>query len=145
MTRSIHASGGSASQASNDDARIRAQIAERVRAVRAKDEGGLLALYAPDVVTFDVVAPLVNRGIEAIRTRVVEWLGSFETAIDYDVQDVHLVVSGDVALDHHLTHVKGTNKQGVKIDMLFRETIGYRLCDSKWLVVHQHSSVPFDR
>lgn len=127
-----------------DEAPLRDAIRRRVEAVRAKDVDALLALYADEVVTFDMVTPLVNAGLDAVRARVVEWFGSFTTPIAYDLDAQQLVVAGDAAFDHHLTHVRGTNKQGQAIDMWFRETMGYRKVDGAWRVVHQHSSVPFD-
>ena len=128
----------------SDAAAIRAGIDDRVRAVRAKDVETLMAWYAPDVVAFDLVAPLAHRGAGGVRKRVAEWFASFRTAIDYEVRDVDLFLAGDVAFDHHLTHVRGTSASGAAIDMWFRETVGYRKLDGRWMVTHQHSSVPFD-
>jgi ketosteroid isomerase-like protein len=127
-----------------DSAELRAGIEERVRAVRAKDVDGLMAAYAQDVVTFDLVAPFANRDASAVRKRVTDWFSSFQTSIDYEVRDVTLFVAGDVAYEHHFTRVRGMAKSGAKIDMWFRETVGYRKADGRWKVTHQHSSVPFD-
>jgi sulfate adenylyltransferase subunit 1 len=138
---------GSLSQASStsvDDVAIHAAIEERVRAVRAKDVDVLMSAYATDVVAFDLVGPIATTGSSAVRKRVIEWFSSFETPIEYEVRDVSLVVSGDVAFDHHLTHVRGTGNAGQTIDMWFRETVGYRKIDGRWKVTHQHSSVPLD-
>jgi len=53
------------------------------------------------------------------------------------------VIAGDIAFDHHFTHVHGVTKQGQKIEMWFRETLGYRRVEPhRWLCVHQHSSAP---
>ena len=134
----------SSSAPDSADAQIRAHIEARVRAVRSKDVEGLLAGYADDVRTFDMVVPLANVGREAVRRRVVEWFSSFETAIDYEIREIQLAASGDVAFDHHLTHVRGRNTAGDTVDMWFRETVGYRRTGGRWLVTHQHSSVPFD-
>jgi len=123
---------------------IRAEIADRVRAVREKNVEGLLAHYAPEVATFDLVAPLRNLGAAAVRKRVSEWFASFRTAIDYEIRDANISAAGDVAFDHHLTHVRGTSQSGDSIDMWFRETVGYRRVGGRWLVTHQHSSVPLD-
>ncbi|MFT3693750.1 MAG: nuclear transport factor 2 family protein [Kofleriaceae bacterium] len=129
----------------SSEADLRDLIDERVRAIRAKDLDAVLAGYAEDVITFDLVAPLANRGKAAVRKRLAEWLGSFETALDYELRDVTLAIAGDVAFDHHVTHVHGTNKQGQTIEMWFRETLGYRRgSDGTWRCVHQHSSSPFD-
>ena len=127
-----------------DTESLHAQIEERLRAVRTKDVDALLIHYASDVTTFDLVPPLVNRGVDGVRRRLVEWFGSFRTDIDYEIRDIDLAVSGDVAFDSHLTHVHATTIAGNTIDMWFRETIGYRKIGARWLVVHQHSSVPFD-
>jgi uncharacterized protein (TIGR02246 family) len=126
------------------DAELHAVIAERVRAVRAKDVEGLLSGYAPEVATFDLVVPLASQGIEAVRKRVTEWFASFQTPIEYEIRDVTLQRSGDLAFEHHFTHVQGTNRHGDTIDMWFRETVGYRRLDGRWRVTHQHSSVPLD-
>jgi uncharacterized protein (TIGR02246 family) len=127
-----------------DSAEIRAGIEARVKAVRAKDVEALMTSYAPEVVTFDIVAPLSNETSEAVRRRVTDWFSSFQSSIDYEIRDVNLSVDGDVAFDHHFTRVRGTNRSGAKIDMWFRETVGYRKIDGRWMITHQHSSVPFD-
>jgi sulfate adenylyltransferase large subunit/uncharacterized protein (TIGR02246 family) len=132
-----------ASATSADDAAIHAAIEERVRAVRTKDLDGLMSAYATDVVAFDLVGPIAT-GSSAVRKRVIEWFSSFKTPIECEVRDVSLVVAGDVAFDHHLTHVRGTSNAGQTIDMWFRETVGYRKVDGRWKVTHQHSSVPLD-
>jgi uncharacterized protein (TIGR02246 family) len=121
-----------------------AVIEARIRAVRAKDLEGTLRLYAEDVVAFDLVAPLEHRGRNGLKSRLETWFASFATNIDYELRDITLSVSGDVAFDHHLTHVHATNTSEQVIDMWFRESIGYRRVNGHWLVVHQHSSVPMN-
>jgi uncharacterized protein (TIGR02246 family) len=129
---------------SNDLDQIRALIDERVRAVRAKDVDAVLRGYAADVVTFDFIAPLSNRGVDTVRLRLTDWFSSFATPIDYELKDVTISVAGDVAFDHHVTHVRGASDGGAKVDMWFRETIGYRKIDGRWQATHQHSSSPVD-
>jgi ketosteroid isomerase-like protein len=128
----------------SDVAELRAGTEERVRAVRAKDVEALLSSYADDVVTFDLVAPLSNVGADAVRQRVTEWFASFQGSIEYEIRDASCAIAGDLAFEHHLTHVRGTTTAGAKIDMWFRETVGFRRLGARWKVTHQHSSVPFD-
>jgi uncharacterized protein (TIGR02246 family) len=123
---------------------IRQAIDRRVEAVRRKDVNGLLALYAREVLTFDLVVPLRNAGVDAVRRRVESWFASFRTAIEYELRDVRIAGSGDLAYDHHLVHVRGTTHTGNAVDMWFRETVGYERRAGVWLVTHQHSSVPID-
>lgn len=127
-----------------DERLLRQNIDARIRAVRERNAEALLALYAPQLISFDMVAPLQNRGLDAVRKRVEQWFGSFVGPIDYELREIEIEVSGQVAFDHHLTHVKGQNKEGVDVNMWFRETVGYRKLDGVWRVTHQHSSVPFD-
>jgi uncharacterized protein (TIGR02246 family) len=128
----------------SDEAQILAGIADRVQAIRSKDVDRLMANYAPDVATFDIVTPLRNIGSGPVRKRVVDWFSSFRTPIEYEIQNVSLAISGDVAFDHHLTNVHGTSQTGQTIDMWFRETVGYRKVEGRWRITHQHSSVPID-
>jgi ketosteroid isomerase-like protein len=128
----------------NDESAIRVSIEARARAIRARDVDALVAFYAPDVKTFDLVTPLASDGIEALRCRVTEWFSSFTSPIEYRVRKIELFVAGDVAFEHHLVHVEGWNKLGRHIRMWFRESVGYKKMDGVWRVVHQHSSVPMD-
>jgi ketosteroid isomerase-like protein len=123
---------------------LRAAIEERIRAVRAKDANAVLSHYAADVTTFDLVAPLENVGTAAVRQRLVGWFDSFDGPLGYEIAHLQLVTSGEIAFDHHFTHVRGATRDGKKIDMWFRETLGYRFSGGRWLVTHQHTSVPFD-
>ena len=51
----------------DDEAELRESIDARIRAVRVKRMSRAHVGYASDVVTFDVVAPLVNKGVDAVR------------------------------------------------------------------------------
>ena len=50
-----------------NEAAIRELIDGFVEAVRAKDINGVMSVYAPDLVAFDVVPPLQYVGAEAFR------------------------------------------------------------------------------
>jgi ketosteroid isomerase-like protein len=127
-----------------DETLLRAEIEGRADATRAKDVEGVLDKYASDVVAFDVIAPLQNDGPAALRKRLIAWLASFKSVLEYDFAELSLAVAGDVAFDHHLTKVHGVNQSGQTIDMWFRETVCYRRIGGKWKITHQHSSVPID-
>jgi ketosteroid isomerase-like protein len=46
-------------------------------------------------------------------------------------------------LTHALSHVTGTLKDKATVDMWFRTTLGFRRIGGRWLIVHEHGSVPF--
>ncbi len=76
--------------------------------------------------------------------RLQEWFASFTTSIEYEQRDSELSLAGNVAFGRHFTHVRGTNVAGDRVDMWYRETLGYRKDGGTWKIVHQHSSVPLD-
>ena len=43
-----------------------------------------------------------------------------------------------------LSRVRGTLKTGDPVDMWFRKTLGLQKRGGRWLIVHDHGSVPFD-
>jgi uncharacterized protein (TIGR02246 family) len=127
-----------------DEAQIRRLIENKLEAVRAKDVDGATSHYAPDVLSFDVVNPLQYIGADAIRKRLEAWFSSFQGSIGLEIRDLSITVGEAVAFSHCLSHVSATKADGVKLDMWWRETACYRKIEGKWIITHQHSSVPFD-
>ncbi|MDQ3779565.1 MAG: nuclear transport factor 2 family protein [Chloroflexota bacterium] len=103
-----------------------------------------MANVAPDVVSFDIVNPLRYRGADAGRDRLEEWFASFQGPIDYELRDLSIAAGDDVAFCYSLNRVSGTKLDGEKIVMWWRATVCYRKIRGRWLVTHEHSSVPFD-
>ncbi|WP_310397742.1 SgcJ/EcaC family oxidoreductase [Hymenobacter sp.] len=132
------------SDIATEETQIRELIDAGARAVRAKDIDGLMPAYAPEVVSFDVVGRLHYQGAAAVRKRTEEWFASFEGPISYEVSDLSVSITPDMAFCHRINHVRATKNDGGHLDMRWRETTCYRRRGGQWLIVHQHSSVPFD-
>jgi uncharacterized protein (TIGR02246 family) len=128
----------------SSEAQIRQIISGWADAVRAKDAAGLIAHVAPDVLLFDVVKPLRSTGSDALAKRAEQWLSAFEGPVEYEVRDLNISAGDDVAFCHSLNRVNGTTRTGTRIDMWWRATVCFRQVDEKWMVTHEHSSVPFD-
>lgn len=128
----------------SSEAEIRQIIESRADAVRKGNVDAMTADVADDVTAFDVVAPLRRIGNAASKARAAEWLASYEGAIGWESRDVEVLVDGDVAFSHSLSHVTGTLKSGTEVDMWFRTTLGLQRRSGRWLIVHEHSSSPFD-
>lgn len=127
------------------EAELRALIDERARAIRAKDVDAVLSVYLLEVLVFDVVGPLRHTGRESVRERLEAWLSQFrEGPIGYELRDLRLTVGGDAAFSHCLSHVDATMPDGNRIDMWWRATSCFARIDGRWMVTHEHSSVPFD-
>src|SRR5690349_14733791 len=64
---------------------IRAVIDAIIKAVRTTDVEAFLRHAAPDIVVFDMLAPLEQKGWDAVRRSWRVALGPFEGVIEYDV------------------------------------------------------------
>ena len=93
---------------------------------------------------FDVVNPLQRVGSEAAKQRLAEWFSTFQGPIGYELRDLSITAGEDVAFSHSLNRVSATTTDGEKLDMWWRATVCYRKLDGRWMVTHEHASVPFD-
>jgi ketosteroid isomerase-like protein len=123
---------------------LRALMDNLAQAIRSRDADALMAHYAADVLAFDLLPPLQYRGADAVRKRVSEWFSSFEGSIGFEMRNLNIAAGDGIAFCYSLNGVSGTNMRGEKIDMWWRATNCFRKVDGKWLVVHAHSSEPFD-
>jgi uncharacterized protein (TIGR02246 family) len=125
-------------------AEIRTLLESWSEAARAKDVDRLMSLYSPDIVYFDVVPPLQYAGSDAVRANFLRWFGGFESSIGQEIRDPHILVSGDIAVAHMLVRASGTLKDGREVGYWVRATVGCKRSDHKWLITHEHISLPFD-
>lgn len=127
-----------------DEVQIRKLIDDRTRAMHDKDLNGLISHYATDIVEFDAVNLLQYHGLGGPKKRAEEWFGAYDGPISYEVRDLNITAGNEVAFCHFLYRIRGTMKNGSKVDMWLRATLGLRKIDGQWLVTHEHSSVPFE-
>lgn len=129
----------------NDAETIARIIEARAQAVRAGQVDAIMADVADDIVAFDVVDPLRRTGKLAARSRTAAWIDSYDGPIGLEIRDLQITVDGDVAFTHALNRVTGTLKTNqATVDMWFRTTLGFRCTGGRWLIVHEHGSVPFN-
>jgi len=128
----------------NEEAEIKKVIEGGVEAVRDKNIEGVMALYAPEVVSFDIVPPLRYRGADAFRKVWEEVFSVYQGPIDYEMHDLSITVGGDVAFTHSLNRISGTLNTGQKTDLWLRWTACFRKINGTWLIVHHQNSVPVD-
>jgi uncharacterized protein (TIGR02246 family) len=125
-----------------DDAQIGARIDASAQAIRAKDINALMAHYAPDVVVFDLM-PLQLQGADAYRKNFEAWFASVQGPIDYEIRDLRITMSGDVAFCRYLSRVRSTRTTGEKTDYWVRVTGGFQKMNGQWKITHEHVSLPF--
>ena len=126
------------------DSDIRALLDNRVEACRAKDIDRLMSLYSPGIVYFDVVPPLRFVGSAAVRANFIRWFNEYEGPIGLETEDLNLAVSGDVAFANMLHLDKGNTKSSGPRKFWLRSTVCCRRSDEKWLITHEHISLPVD-
>jgi ketosteroid isomerase-like protein len=125
-------------------AEIRALFESQSEAIQAKDLDRLMSFYSPDIVYFDVVPPLQFVGSDALRGRFSRWFDGFDGPLDMDVRELDISVSGDLAVTHWLSRIRGTLKIGREIGSWVRATSCCQRSHGQWLVIHEHISLPVD-
>ncbi len=127
-----------------DEADIRKIIADRSKALYAKNADLLFADNAVDFFSFDLDPPLQHKGNAPNARRNAEaWFATWKGPISREDRDLHVVANGDVAFATSLAHMTGTKAEGYDVSLWFRTTTGFRKENGKWKIVHAHSSVPF--
>jgi ketosteroid isomerase-like protein len=126
------------------EALIRQRVEDCAKALNAKDIDGVMSLFAPNLVSFDIVPPLRYVGADNKRRAWQEAFAAYTGPFDYEVHDLNVTTHGELAFVHSLNHVNATLASGQSTDFWLRWTACLRLIDGVWLVVHDHVSVPAD-
>jgi uncharacterized protein (TIGR02246 family) len=127
-----------------DQAQITKLLDHRTNAIRARDVDASLSNYSKNVMMFDIVTPLEHFGLDAVRERLYRWFSTFQGPPEYEMHDLRIATDSDVAFSYSLNHVSGRQTNGKTLDMWWRATVCYRKMDDKWMITHEHNSVPFD-
>jgi ketosteroid isomerase-like protein len=80
------------------EALIRGRIEDTVKALNAKDIDGVMSLYAPNIVSFDIVPPLRYVGAENKRRAWQEAFAAYTGPFDYELHDTLLGEGQSIAL-----------------------------------------------
>ena len=123
---------------------IKALIAERVAAMRARDSARAMATLADDVVAFELAPPL-RLGPDQARDEAAlrVWFDGWQGGVDVEVARLTVAAAGDVGFAHSLNRMRATRTDGHEVDFWMRSTLGLRKSGESWKIAHGHSSVPF--
>ena len=135
-----------ANSASDDKAAIAALEQRIAAAVQAKDANAILANYVTGdrLLVFDAIPPRQYQGWQAYRD---DWQGVLNQCADspkMEISDLSVQVEGSLAYSHSIQHFACTGAKGNAVELTMRTTDIYRKIRGKWLVVHEHNSVPAD-
>lgn len=123
---------------------IKARHGDWERAFAARDVNSVMSLYAPDVVAYDIVPPLQFVGAEDYRKDYETFFGAFKGPLKVTNPNIHVEQSGAIAFAFGVERVRGTMTNGTRVDMWVRFTDGWKRENGRWMVVHEHVSVPVD-
>ena len=132
---------------SADKTQIQALEDQLAAAIAAKDVDKVMQFYAPgdNLFVFDVIPPRQYVGAAAYRK---DFEGFFASAASgpttNQISDLDITANGKIAFAHYTSHMVSTDKSGAKVDMVIRTTDCLKKIKGKWLIVHEHNSVPVD-
>jgi uncharacterized protein (TIGR02246 family) len=130
----------------DDSAEIKALEERLGKAVAAKNVDAIMENYVSDesLFVFDVIPPRQYVGAKAYRKDWTDFLGTFDGPVAFELSDLAVTTAGDLAYSHSAQRMSGTDKKGKKLDFTVRVTDVYRKAHGKWLITHEHASVPVD-
>src|SRR6266436_4829704 len=123
---------------------IRGWLDRWMKAFKEKDADAVMALYADDVIAYDVVPPLQYVGKAAYRADYQQFFSQYEDNLNVDIRDLHVGATGDLGYATGLELISGTLKHGQKPAVWLRFTSLLRKSDGRWLDFHDHVSVPVE-
>jgi PhnB protein len=71
------------------------------------------------------------------------WFDTWRGPIRYDLKDVSVTASRDIAFVHGFVRIGGTKTDGYAGDVWARQTLCLRKRGDVWKIVHEHISTPF--
>jgi len=121
---------------------IRSLITRWVAAVAGCDLDGVLAQHDSDIVMFDVPPPFQSRGIEAYKESWDLFYSWTNEAIPFDIREMDITAGSDVAFAVATMGCAEPGDGGKPKSLDFRLTVGLRKIDGRWIITHEHHSVP---
>lgn len=91
---------------------------------------------------FDVYPPLFDRGYENLYRKNKEYIDSIDGTTELHWTDEFIEVGRDLAYFYGLLHCEARIRDGRRFGGTFRHTLVFRRFDDRWLVVHEHNSMP---
>ena len=129
----------------DDEREVRDLIEAWAAAVRRRDVAGALKNHSADILMFDVPPPLKSEGIDAYRETWVPFFSWSGDPVRFDIVEMRVTAGADVAFAAALMRCAGRESGGENIELDFRLTVGLKKIDGRWIVTHEHHSVPAEK
>jgi ketosteroid isomerase-like protein len=122
------------------------EVVERKAALlETGDAKAILSHYADTFVEYNLAPPLRQPGDSRDPAPLEAWLAGFEAPPRREVTQLEITADGDVAFATSIDCLTATPRGSAEsFSLWFRVTLGLRRIDGRWLVTHEHESVPFE-
>ena len=127
-----------------EEAEIRAIVADWLKAVHARDVDAVMAHYADDFTGYDLFIPLKVVGKDAYRRNYEGWFSGCPSSQQYEIHEISATAGKEVAFCRTINRMTTPLEGGGVEESWLRVTVGYRKIDGVWKVIHEHVSVPID-
>lgn len=125
----------------SDKSAIETILQQIAKAHADKDAVKLASFYRPATRLFDLAPPLSRTGMNI--GDIATWFDTWDGPINLEHQDVNTELSDNLAITTALLHMSGKKQEGEEIDLWFRATTCLKQYHGRWLIIHEHTSVPF--
>jgi ketosteroid isomerase-like protein len=114
------------------------------KAAQSKDVERIISHYSDEVVAYDAIGPLRFVGRAAYKAH---WQACMEMCTGegmFEVHDPSFMIDDNLGVAHYLLHCGGTDDKGQTQTCWMRVTQCLRKQGERWLIAHEHFSVPSD-
>ena len=126
----------------SDEQQIRKVLEQYADATREGRRDDILANHTPDVLIFDPLPPLQHDGADAYRKSWDDWWPETDGPGAFNLRDLRVTAGHDVAFAHAIIECGGTQPDGTTFRDTVRGTYCLRKIGGRWLITHQHVSMP---
>ena len=121
---------------SKNAAEVQKLVVDWTKAIASNDRRGILANHAEDLLMFDFVE--IEKGLTAYDRTWDFFFRDLRGPVQFTPSNIKVTAGEDVAFLSCQIHCDGTS--GGSLDL--RLTVGLEKRDGKWLIVHEHHSMP---
>ncbi|MFI1994111.1 YybH family protein [Actinoplanes sp. NPDC020271] len=124
---------------------IQETIERKAALLETGDVEAIMSHYAPGYVEYNLAPPLRQPSGPGDGAQLKAWMAGFEKPPRREVTQLEITTDGDVAFATSLDRLSAVPRGATGgFSMWFRVTLGLRRIDGRWLVTHEHESVPFE-
>jgi ketosteroid isomerase-like protein len=124
---------------------VHAILEEWAKATRQNRKDEILKNHVPDLVVFDVLPPMKYESAESYRQSWDDWQPETQGEGQFDLENLSVTVSTDLAFAHCFIRCGGTMPDGHTFQDLVRATFCLKQVDGTWKILHQHISKPIQQ